>query len=153
MLDVFDDWRRAVGVAASARRKRRAGPARKPALRRTSNVPSRGSWPAARQRSSALHAARGVAACAESLALSAARRSRAATRGRAILDAGRLDVELVEAAAPSSKTPQARRGARRRRELAPFGAACRLKQRPGRSRPAFERLVREALGLPISGIE
>jgi hypothetical protein len=149
ILDLFDDWRRAVGVVPAQGESDASRPARKPGL--------------------AAHLERVVArlvgrrvprspafeAHVESLLGEIDRLSGASKKSRgdaraAILDRlAELDRELVQAAAAEldeNAVATARREAES--ELAPFGSRLAPAVRAQAVEAAFERLVRESLGLP-----
>ena len=153
VLEAFDDWRRAVGVAGSSSQGGDNGdaPARKPSL--ASHI----------ERAIArLAHARGVGAAAtdlhrhieqtirqlEEMAASAGR-ARGEARSAIVARLGELDASLIGAA--SGELDQRRADALRNEaadELAPFGARMPAEVRARATQAAFHRLVREASGLP-----
>lgn len=154
ILDLFDDWRRAVGVSATT-----AGEGRAPE-------------PAPRKASLASHIERVVARLTGAraggrrspgfdAALSAAVRQLdglAADAGRArgeartaiverldVLDREVLDAALREIDAPTA----AELGRESEAELAPFGSRIPADARDRAVKAAYARLVREAFGIPV----
>jgi hypothetical protein len=152
VLDAFDDWRRAVGVAASAGEDQATEPEpRKPALRahieraiaRLAHVRGTG------KAQSPLHdRIEQLIRELETLAPSAAR-VRGDARATVVATLARLDVELVEAAV--AQLEDGRRSKLREEageELAPFGSRMPADAKARAFEAAFERLAREAAGLP-----
>ena len=149
ILDLFDDWRRAVGVVQSQGEAESAGPPRKPALTaHLERVVARlvGSRV---QRSPSFE--QHVEACsAEIDRLSGESKKSRGDARTAILDRlAELDRGLVQAAA-AELDPQSVAAARREAEaeLAPFGSRLTPEVRAQAVEAAFERLVRDSLGLP-----
>ena len=150
ILELFDDWRRAVGVTAGAGEAEPA-PARKPGLashierviaRLTSLRAGAGMTPAFHERvDSAVRELDRLAADA--------RHARGNARGAVIERLAHMDRELVDAAirdlAPGT-SDELRDEADR--ELAGFGARMAPDARAAAVQAAFERLVREAAALP-----
>ena len=152
VLDAFDDWRRAVGVAASAGEDQAIEPEpRKPALRAHIEraiarlAHARGTGKA----QSPLHGRiEQLIRELEALALSAAR-VRGEARATVVATLARLDMELVEAAVVELE--DGRRSKLREEageELAPFGSRMPAEAKARALEAAFERLAREAAGLP-----
>jgi hypothetical protein len=152
VLDAFDDWRRAVGVGASVGQQEGTAPEpRKPALAahierviaRLANA--RGTGPAA----SALHVRiEQLIRELESVAPSASR-ARGEARAAVVANLARLDAALIEAAIAQlddSRVRQLRSEAAE--ELAPFGSRMPPDAKARAAEAAFERLAREAAGLP-----
>ena len=152
VLDAFDDWRRAVGVAASAGEDQATEPEpRKPALRahieraiaRLAHVRGIG------KAQSPLHdRIEQLIRELEALAPSAAR-VRGEARATVVATLARLDTELVEAAV--AQLEDGRRSKLREEageELAPFGSRMPAEAKARAFEAAFERLAREAAGLP-----
>jgi hypothetical protein len=154
VLDAFDEWRRAVGVASAAGEGRASGVAasRKPALAahveraiarlayaRGVDLPS-----------SALHRHIDVTIRElEEIAASAAR-ARGHARAGIIARLHQLDDDLIRTAAAhldDARAAQLQREAAE--ELAPFGARIPQEARQRAVHAAFVRLVREELRLPI----
>jgi hypothetical protein len=154
ILDLFDAWRRAIGV--SAPRGGGAGEpeepkARKPALAahvervvaRLVNVLDRGEWSGAftaalddlvRELEPMTHAARGA---------------RGDARARLIERLGDLDRAMMEAGLRElDPAARARLRAEAGEELAPFGGRLAPDARASALDAAFTRLARESLGLP-----
>jgi hypothetical protein len=152
VLDAFDDWRRAVGVAASAGQDPAAEPEpRKPAL--SAHI-ERGIARLARARGtgkaeSPLHdCIERVIRELEVLAQSAAR-VRGEARATVVAALTRLDQMLIEAAvAQLDENLTAQLRAEAAEELAPFGSRMPTDERARALEAAFRRLAREAAGLP-----
>ena len=152
VLDAFDDWRRAVGVAASAGEEQATEPEhKKPALsahieRAIARLAhARGTGKA----QSPLHGRiEQLIRELETLAPSAAR-VRGEARATVVATLARLDMELVEAAV--AQLEDGRRSKLREEaggELAPFGSRMPADAKARALEAAFERLAREAAGLP-----
>jgi hypothetical protein len=152
VLEAFDDWRRAVGVAASAGQDQAAEPEpRKPAL--TAHIEraiarlahARGTGKA----QSPLHGRiEQLIRELEVLAPSAAR-VRGEARATVVATLARLDMQLLEAAV--AQLENGRRSKLRQEaaeELAPFGSRMPAEEKARALEAAFERLAREAAGLP-----
>jgi hypothetical protein len=152
VLEAFDDWRRAVGVAASAGQDQAAEPEpRKPAL--TAHIEraiarlahARGTGKA----QSPLHGRiEQLIRELEVLAPSAAR-VRGEARATVVATLARLDMQLLEAAV--AQLENGRRSKLREEaaeELAPFGSRMPAEEKARALEAAFERLAREAAGLP-----
>jgi hypothetical protein len=151
VLDAFDDWRRAVGVAAATEESADAAPARKPAL--AAHI----------ERAIArLANSRGVGAAATSLhrhleqsirdleqiAPSAAK-VRGEQRAAIVAQLARMDDELMAAAVGQLDGERARQlRAEAEEELAAFGSRMPTEARAAAIELAFARLVREGAGLP-----
>jgi hypothetical protein len=152
VLAAFDDWRRAVGVTASAEQVQACEPeARKPAM--SAHI----------ERAIArLAHARGTGRAEsplqlrieetirelEALAPSAAR-IRGEARAAVVATLARLDAALIAAAV--EQLDEARRQrfrAEAAEELAPFGSRMPQEARAKAAQAAFERLAREAAALP-----
>ena len=156
VLDAFDDWRRAVGVAAvltDEGAKRGEPPSRKQALAahlerviaRLAHARSRPEDDAAME----LHRhIDGTVRELEEL-VTGASRARGEARASIIARLHELDGTLIAAATQAlsaARTAELRNEAAR--ELAPFGSRMPPAARERAVQLAFERLVREALGLP-----
>jgi hypothetical protein len=152
VLDAFDDWRRAVGVAASAGEEQATEPEhKKPALsahieRAIARLAhARGTG----QAESPLHGRiEQLIRELEGLVPSAAR-VRGEARATVVATLARLDMELVEAAV--AQLENGRRSRLREEageELAPFGSRMPAEAKARALEAAFERLAREAAGLP-----
>ena len=149
ILDLFDDWRRAVGVVQGQGPAEFPAPARKPAL--TAHLERVvGRLVGRREHRSPAFEQQVEALLAEIDRLSSdSKKSRGDARA-AILDRlVELDRGLV-AAAVAELDPDALATARREAEaeLAPFGARLAPEVRAQAVEAAFERLVRDSLGLP-----
>jgi hypothetical protein len=152
VLDAFDDWRRAVGVAASAGQDQAAETEpRKPALsahieRAIARLAhARGTGKA----ESPLHSRiEPLIRELEALAPSAAR-VRGEARATVVATLARLDLQLIEAAvAQLEDGRRARLREEAAEELAPFGSRMPSEEMARALEAAFERLAREAAGLP-----
>jgi hypothetical protein len=156
VLDAFDDWRRAVGVAAAGAEETAEAPARKPAL--AAHI----------ERAIArLAHARGVDAASTGLRqrideivreledmAASAMGSRGEARAGLVNRLGELDAALVDSAI--EELDAARAGDLHREaaeELAPFGARMPAEARQRAEESAFRRLAREAAHLPVIGYE
>jgi len=158
VLDAFDEWRRAVGVAATAGDDRDNGsaPSRKPSLAaHLERVIAR------------LAHARGTGAAATELHrhideiirelegfAAPASRARGEARAHIVSRLAELDVVLLRAATTELAPQQAevfRHEAAA--ELAPFGSRMPHDARERAIQAAFHRLVREAAALPILNYE
>jgi hypothetical protein len=156
VLDAFDDWRRAVGVAAVAAAETDEPASRKPAL--AAHI----------ERAIArLAHVRGVEVASTGLQIrideivrelediaSSAVGSRGEARARLVYRLGELDVALVDAAIEQLEA--ARAGELRHEaaeELAPFAARMPAEARQRAELSAFRRLAREAANLPTIGYE
>jgi hypothetical protein len=151
ILARFDDWRRAVGVAAASDAPSEP-PARKPALAsHIERVIARlTSMRAGGTRSAAFDAQVDAAVRELDRLLAEARHARgeprAAVIGRlAVLDRGLMDAVIGELAADAAGELRVEA----ERELAAFGARMAPDARAFAVQAAFERLVREAAALPI----
>jgi hypothetical protein len=149
ILDLFDDWRRAVGVGQAQGDAESSGPARKRALTaHLERVVARLVGSRVRRSPSFELHVEGVLAEIDRLS-GESKKSRGDAR-TAILDRlAELDRGLVQAAAAELDPPSvatARREAEA--ELAPFGARLAPDVREQAVEAAFERLVRDSLGLP-----
>jgi hypothetical protein len=154
VLDAFEDWRRAVGVTASVSGEgdEAAPESRKPAL--AAHVErviarlahARGAGVA----QSALHRAiEGWIRELEALAPTASR-SRGEARAAIVAELARLDAALIEAAVAGLddlRERQLRNEAAE--ELAPFGSRMPADEKARAVEAAFQRLAREAAGLPV----
>lgn len=156
VLEAFDDWRRAVGVAGAPGDDNGDAPARKPSLAshierviaRLAHARGPGS-PA-----TALH--RHIDAIIRELEglLSSAPRARGELRERMVGRLGELDALLMSAAAAEldrRRTDELMSEAAA--ELAPFGARMPADARQRAIQAAFRRLVREASALPTLAYE
>lgn len=153
ILDLFDSWRRAVGVAASA-----GGgapgepPPRKPALAaHIERVIARlATVRAAGNRSPGFDDAVDSSVRELERLAAEARQARGEQRQRILdrlvdLDRALMDAAVREVDAPSSAALRREAEA----ELAPFGARIAPDAKAQATTAAFERLLRESLGLPI----
>ena len=152
VLDAFDDWRRAVGVAASAEQEQASEPEpRKPAL--SAHI-ERAIARLAHARGTG-RAESPLQVCIEelireleALAPSAAR-VRGEARAVAVATLARLDATLVEAAVRQLDDVRSRRFREEAaEELAPFGSRMPEDAKAKAAQAAFERLAREAAALP-----
>jgi hypothetical protein len=157
VLDAFDDWRRAVGVPASAPKEGSETPAaRKPVLAahverviaRLANVrgPGTSSPPLHRHLEDAIRELEHLAASAP--------RARGEVRAAIIARLARMDDELMSAVIDQldhSRAEQLR--AEAREELAAFGNRMPPDARTKAIEAAFARLVRESAGLPTLSYE
>jgi hypothetical protein len=149
ILDLFDDWRRAVGVVQARGEVEAPAPARKPSLtlhleRVVARLVGRRAQrsPAFEQHVQEL--------LAEIDRLSGESKKSRGDARVAILDRlVELDRAFIQAAA-AELDPGARETARREAdaELAPFGSRLAPEMRAQAVEAAFERLVRDSLGLP-----
>lgn len=164
ILDLFDAWRRAVGVhdaaasgsGESPRVVAEGAPARKPALAahvervvaRLVNVRGKGdrsAW--------FLETLDALVRDLEPL-VEQARAARGERRTAVIRRLGELDAGMMDAARREiDEAVVARLRADAAEELAPFGARLSPDARATATRAAFDRLVRESLGLPTVGYE
>lgn len=159
ILDLFDAWRRAVGVGAGQALEGGAPEepkSRKPALAvhvervvaRLANVRGRDD-----------HSPRFTAALDELVRelepiVDAARGARGDARARLIERLEELDRELMDNALREIDTAAAARlRAEAEEELAPFGERLAPEARAKALDSAFTRLARESLGLPVMGYE
>jgi hypothetical protein len=162
VLDAFDDWRRAIGVPSASvgsdpRRARVGGeasepPPRKPALAsHIDRVIARlTALRAGGQRSPAFETRLAETVRELDGLAGGAKRARGDARAAILERLAALDGELVRAAI-SELDDGARAGLRAEaeQELAPFGARLAPDVRATAVDAAFERLVRETLGLPV----
>jgi hypothetical protein len=162
ILDLFDAWRRAVGVAASAPANGAAAgaadepPPRKPALAsHVERVVARLTSLRAGGRVSDGFAARVDAAVRELDGLSSdARTARGDARARIVERLEQLDLELLAASVAEIDPARARDLKREAaEELAPFGARMPAEALERARTAAFHRLVREVLRLPTVAYE
>ena len=149
ILDLFEDWRRAVGVIQSQGEAEPAAAARKPALTaHLERVVAR--LVGSRVRHSPTFEQHVEALLGEIDRLSGESKKSRGDARTAILDRlAALDRDLVQAAA-AELDPDALATARREAEaeLAPFGSRLSAEMRAQAVEAAFERLVRDSLGLP-----
>lgn len=149
ILDLFDDWRRAVGVVQAQGDAESSGPSRKGALTaHLERVVARLVGSRVPRSASFEQHVEGLLAEIDRLS-GESRHSRGNARA-AILDRlAELDRGLVQAAA-AELDPESAATARREAEaeLAPFGARLAPEVRAQAVEAAFERLVRDSLGLP-----
>jgi hypothetical protein len=148
VLEQFDDWRRAVGVAAAAAGES-GGASRKPTL--ASHVERVVSRLIARRSVGSPAFERQIEMLLRELDRLAgdARRARGESRGAVVERLARLDDELMQVAA-AELDDRAAAAARREaaEELAPFGARMGPDARARALEAAFVREVRESLDLP-----
>jgi hypothetical protein len=150
ILDIFDDWRRSVGIVQAQGAAQAAAPARKPALAaHLERVVARLVGSRARRSPDFERHVEGLLAEIDRLS-GEAKKSRGDARA-AILDRlAELDKGLLRIAA--AELDEAALAAARREaeaELAPFGARLTPEMRAQAIEAAFERQVRDTLGLPI----
>lgn len=149
ILDLFDDWRRAVGVVQAQRDGDTAAPTRKPALTaHLDRVVARLVGSRTPRSPAFEHHVEVLLGEIDRLS-GESKKSRGDARS-AILDRlAELDRGLVQAAA-AELDPDAIAAARREAEaeLAPFGSRLTPDVRAQAVEAAFERLVRDLLGLP-----
>jgi hypothetical protein len=149
ILDLFDDWRRAVGVVQSQGEAESAAAARKPALTaHLERVVAR--LVGSRVRRSPTFEQHVDALLGEIDRLSGASNKSRGDARTAILDRlAALDRDLVRAA-EAELDPEALATARREAEaeLAPLGSRLTAEVRAQAVEAAFERLVRDLLSLP-----
>jgi hypothetical protein len=153
ILDLFDNWRRAVGVAAAAGVDP-AGEAapRKPALAaHIERVIARlATVRAAGNRSPGFDGAVDSSVRELERLAGDARRARGEQRTRIIERLADLDRALMDAAAREVDAPtSAALRLEAEAELAPFGSRMAPDARAQATTAAFERLLRESLGLPV----
>jgi len=158
VLDLFDAWRRAVGVAAADRLHDDPEPPapRKPALAshieraiaRLTTVRDKS------QRSPAFDEAIDVAVRELDGMNGPARQARGDARAQIIEALARIDRRVLEASAAviDDSTASALRH-EAEDELAPFGSRLPPDARARAAAAAFERLVRETLGIPVIAYE
>lgn len=156
VLDAFDEWRRALGVTGAAAgasfAAEEAGPARRPSLASHVDrliarlIAVRGGD----DRTPAFHAAVSDTVRALDLVAADAKRARGDERARLIATLAELDAGLMTAARQeldALRTAELRREADA--ELAPFGSRMAPDVRERAADAAFDRLVRETLGIPV----
>jgi hypothetical protein len=158
ILELFDDWRRAVGVSAGSGAA--AEPVRKWGLashleRVVARLKELGSSGRAPGRRSApfLEAAEAAALELERM-VADARRARGQARAAILRRLADLDQELMSAAMREVDDAQAaslRQEAEA--ELAPFGSRLAPEARASAASAAFHRLLRESVGLPVMTYE
>ncbi len=158
ILDVFDDWRRAVGVSVT---RQDAGDGEEPASRKPAlashieRVVARLTAARAGGARSAIFDAEvdGVVRELDGLAADA-RHARGESRVRVIETLARLDGDLMDALI-AEMTPTQAEALRREadEELAPFAARMAPEARERSLGAAFQRIAREAFGLPVIGYE
>lgn len=154
VLDAFDEWRRAVGVAGPADDADAEAAPRKASLaQHLERVLARLIAPSAGTgRSAAFHDAMAVAAQGVAEIVAEARHARGDARDRIIARVQALDVDLLQAAVREVEHDAARAQALKREaeeELAPFRGRMAPDVRDRALAAAYHRLVREALGLPV----
>lgn len=153
VLDAFDAWRRAVGVppADAGTDEQEAHPPRKPALAaHVERVIARLANLREKERGSAafVQAIESIVRELEPL-VETARGARGDRRAEIVERLARVDETLREAAhAEVDAATEARLRAEVEEELAPFGARLTSEAREQARKAAYDRLVREALGLP-----
>lgn len=158
ILDAFDDWRRAVGVAgASEPDERTAEPGgRKGGLAAHIEraLGRLGSIDTAREYSAEFRGLIDAAVRQLETYTADARGARGENRARIVSALAALDRELMTAGAKEIDAARARELQREAEaELAPFGARMAPDARETALEAAFRRLVREALGLPTLSYE
>ena len=152
VLDAFDDWRRAVGVTASAEQDQAAEPEpRKPALSaHIERVIARLAHARGTGRAESPFHDRLDQLIRELEALApSASRVRGEARATVVARLSQLDSALIEAAV--GQLDEGRRSKLRdeaAEELAPFGSRMPADAKARALEAAFERLAREAAGLP-----
>lgn len=158
ILDLFDDWRRAVGVAAVPHQQAGAEepPSRKPALashieRAVARlVSARRAGTRSPRFESRLDA---VVRELEAL-IPDARQARGEARARVVERLATLDGDVLAAAVEEVDPAQAAvLQGEARAELTPFASRMAAEARERATDAAFHRLVREALGVPVLGYE
>jgi hypothetical protein len=153
ILDLFDAWRRAVGVATDQRGEAGAEPApRKPALAaHIERVIARlTSLRAGGKRSPGFDDAVDASVRELDRLVADARTARGEQRARIVDRLIALDRQMMDAA--TREVDAATAAALKREaeaELAPFGARMAPDARAQAALAAFERLLRESLGLPV----
>jgi hypothetical protein len=157
ILDLFDQWRRAVGVTAADAGVAEGSPSsRKPSLgSHIERAVARLTSLRAGARHSGAFDARVDAAVRELDGAAAdARHARGESRARIIVRLAEIDRDLI-ALAVQELDPDLARSLRRDAdlELAPFGPRMAPEARARAATVAFERLVREALKLPVLAYE
>ena len=156
VLDVFDEWRRAVGVSGGGEESGNGTSPRRPALAahidraiarlahvRGVDAPSSDLH---------LHIDRTIRELEEMTA--AAARARGASRAILVARLSELDAAMIDSAARQLNAPAVERlRAEAAEELAPFGARMPAEARSRALEAAFRRLVREDAGLPTLAYE
>lgn len=150
ILELFDDWRRAVGVTAAGRDEDEP-PSRKPSLAsHIERVIARLTTSrAGGKRSPAFDGVVADAVSELDRSMASAKQARGDERNRLLSRLAELDRRLLDAAVAeldASTASTLRREAEA--ELAPFGARMDPAVRERGVAAAFERLVRDELGLP-----
>lgn len=152
VLDVFDEWRRAVGVGPAAAGEGEEGAARRPSLaahieRATARLAfARGAGAAA----SALHHRIDVIVRELEVMAAAAAKARGEARAAMVARLETLDAGLMqEAIAQLESARAAALQAEAAEELAPFASRMAPDVRERTQQLAFTRLVRQTLGLPV----
>ncbi len=157
ILDLFDAWRRAVGVtAADAEQAAAEPPSRKPALtshieRAIARLVTLRMKPA---RPAALDPVLDEAVRELERMQAQARQTRGDARDRIVEALARIDRRVVAASSAAVDETTARALQREAEaELAPFGTRLTPEARARAAAAAFERLVRETLGVPVIAYE
>jgi hypothetical protein len=159
ILDLFDAWRRAVGVGGGGAQP--AGPVEQPAARKP---PLAAHIDRAIARLATLLGGHQRAAVPNEVIASAvrelegmnslARQARGEARARIVEELARIDRRVIEAS--TALIDEATAASLRREaelELAPFGSRLAPEARTRAAAAAFERLVRETLGIPVIAYE
>jgi hypothetical protein len=154
VLDAFDEWQRAVGVAPAhtADDTAEAEPRKPPLAQHLERALARLSGGVSRDRSTAFNDA--IAGVTRELTRLGADAGHARGEARAsLIDRVRaLDMELMQAAVSEIESEPVRADALKREaeeELAPFRGRMAPDVRERSLAAAYQRLVREALGLPV----
>jgi hypothetical protein len=152
ILELFDDWRRAVGVSQLVEAPRDAAPPAKRdslpahldrAIARLTSLRSSG-------RSAAFDARLDEAVRELDRARAVAKQARGEARASLIDRLGALDRELLDAARDEIDPPRrAALLAEAETEIAPFAARMAADARVRAIAAAFDRLLRDAVGLPV----
>jgi hypothetical protein len=150
ILELFDDWRRAVGVGASD-----AGPDRRDTLpthldRAIARLTTLRAGPARSTRFD-----ENVAAITRELDAmrSGARQARGDTRTLLLEQLAALDRRLIEAASEELRGRRAALEEEARAEIAPFALRMTKEAHAQAVRVALDRAIRDALGLPVIAFE
>lgn len=158
VLDLFDAWRRAVGVTAAdaPAGSQEEPPARKPALtahieRAVARLVTLRNRPG---RPVALDAAIDVAVRELEALNERARQARGEARVRLIEELAAIDRRIIEAARQAMDAEASRALSREAdAELAPFGTRLTPDARARAAAAAYDRLLRETLGIPVIAYE
>lgn len=157
VLEMFDDWRRAVGVTASAAAGAAGGtpaepkPRKAPLAAHVERVVARLATARAKgSRSSGFNLASDAIVRELEAIADEAREARGERRTRIVERLAEIDQAMMDAARAELDAPTAARlRAEAEAELAPFGARLLPDARAHAAAAAFARVIREALGLPV----